>query len=253
MLDAQLTYYGKLPYARRGSVALHFSNALGGLDQLLHGADHLRGWGAFATPDPVLYSVRGFDPVTHRFDYGVNSRFGDTRSNATTIRAPFRVTLDITVDLAPDPYESFVKRWVRRGRHGFPGPRLTAAQIKRNYDRVIPDPYREILAESDSLLLNRVQVDSLRSAERSYMAARDSVFLEFATYLASQGDDYNIKEATKRQLAAFDLTTELGHVSIRRVLPSILDKLQLRMLPYPANRLLAAPDDVHGQDALNPR
>jgi hypothetical protein len=253
MLDAQITYYGKLAFARRGSVALHFANALSGLDQLIHGPDHLHGWGTFAVPDPVLYSVRGFDPATHSFEYAVNSRFGETRPNATTLRAPFRVTLDITVDLAPDPYESFVKRWVRRGRHGFPGPRLTAAQIKRNYDRVIQDPYREILAESDSLLLNRVQVDSLRSAEKSYMAARDSVFIAFATYLANQGDDYDIKEATKRQLAAFETTTELGHVSIRRVLPTILDKLQLRMLPYPANRLLAAPDDVHGQNALNPR
>ncbi len=253
ILDAQLMYQGKLPFARYGSVALHFSNALGGLDQLIHGADHLHGWGTFVMPDPVLYSVRGFDPSANRFIYVVNSRFGDTRSNTTTVRAPFRVTLDVSVDLAPEPYESFVKRWLRRGRHGFPGPRLTPAQIKRNYDRIIQDPYREILAESDSLLLNRAQVDSLRSAETSYMAARDSVLLEFATYLANQGDDYNIKEATKRQLAAFEAAAELGHVSIRRVLPTILDKLQLRMLPYPANRLLAAPDDVHGQKALNPR
>ncbi|HXF23040.1 MAG TPA: carboxypeptidase-like regulatory domain-containing protein [Gemmatimonadaceae bacterium] len=252
-LDAQVTYYGKLTFGRRGSVALHFANALGGLDQLIHGADHLHGWGTFATPDPVLYSVRGFDLVTHRFDYAVNSRFGDTRANATTVRAPFRVTLDISVNLAPDPYESLVKRWVRRGRHGFPGPRLTPGEIKRNYDRILPDPYRGILAESDSLLLTRTQVDSLRSAQRSYMAARDTVLLAFATYLANQGDDYDIKEATRRQLAAFEATTELGHVSVRRVLPTILDKLQLRMLPYPANRLLAAPDDVHGQDALSPR
>ena len=252
-LDAQVAYYGKLALGRRGSVSLHFANALGGLDQLIHGADHLHGWGTFAMPDPVLYSVRGFDPATHHFDYAVNSRFGDTRTNATTIRAPFRVTLDVSVNLEPDPYESLVKRWVRRGRHGFPGPRFTAIQIKRNYDRIIPDPYREILAESDSLLLNRIQVDSLRSAEKSYMSARDSVFLEFATYLANQGDDYDIKEATRRQLAALEATTELGHVSIRRVLPTILDKLQLRMLPYPANRLLAAPDDVHGQAALSPR
>ena len=50
-----------------------------------------------------------------------------------------------------------------------------------------------------------------------------------------------------------DSTTELGHISIRRVLPTILDRLQLRMLPYPANRLYAAPDNVHGDAALQPR
>ena len=253
MLNAQIMYQGKLPFTRWGSVALFFANPLGGLDQLVHGAEHLHGWGTFALPDPVLYAVRGFDPSANRFIYAVNSRFGDTRPNVTTTRAPFRVTLDISVNLAPEPYESFVKRWLRPGRHGFEGPRMTAAAIKRNYDRVIQDPYREILAESDSLLLNRTQVDSLTHAQSSYRAARDSVLLEFTTYLANQGDDYDVKEATKRQLAAFEATTELGHVSIRRVLPTILDKLQLRMLPYPADRLLAAPDDVHGQNALNPR
>jgi len=250
LLDAQLMYQGKFPFGRTGSVALHFANVLGGLDQLAHGADHLRGWGVFATPDPVLYSVRGFDPSTHRFDYIVNSRFGDTRPNATTYRSPFRITLDISVNLGPDPYEDFVKRWLRRGRRGFPGPRLTVAQIRRNYDRIIQDPYREILAESDSLLLNRVQVDSLRSAQAAYLAQRDSVFLQLATYLANEGDDYDIKEATQRQHDAIEESAELSHISVRRVLPTILDKLQLRMLPYPANRLYAAPDDVHGTAAF---
>jgi len=107
-----------------------------------------------------------------------------------------------------------------------------------------------MLAESDSLLLNRVQVDSLRSAQASYLAQRDSVFLQLATYLANQGDDYDIKEATKRQRDAIEGAAELSHVSVRRVLPTILDKLQLRMLPYPANRLYAAPDDVHGTAAF---
>ena len=253
MLNAQIMYMGKLPFSRWGSVALYFSNPLGGLDQFIHGADHLRGWGTFATPDPVLYSVRGFDPAANRFIYTVNSRFGDTRPSGTTMRAPFRVTLDISVNLAPDPYESFVKRWLRPGRHGFEGPRLAAAAIKQTYDRILSDPYRGILEEADSLLLSRTQVDSLQHAQATYRAARDSVLLGFATYLANQGDDYDIKEAVKRQLAVMDSTTELGHISIRRVLPTILDRLQLRMLPYPANRLYAAPDNVHGDAALQPR
>ncbi|MES2359597.1 MAG: carboxypeptidase-like regulatory domain-containing protein [Gemmatimonadota bacterium] len=253
MLNAQIMYQGKLPFTRWGSVVLFFTNPLGGLDQLVHGADHLRGWGAFAMPDPVLYTVRGFDPSASRFLYAVNSRFGDTRPNATAFRVPFRVTLDISVDLAPDPYESFVKRWLRPGRHGFDGPRMTAAAIKRNYDRILPDPYRAILTESDSLLLTRTQVDSLTQAQAAYRSARDSVVVDFTTYLANQGDDYDVKEATRREVAAVEAATELGHVSIRRSLPKILNKLQLRMLPYPANRLYAAPGDVHGTEALRQR
>ena len=102
------------------------------------------------------------------------------------------------------------------------------------------------------MLLTRTQVDSLTHAQVSYRAARDSVFLAFTTYLANQGDDYDIKEVTKRQIAAMEAATELGHVSIRHALPKILDRLQLRMLPYPANRFYAAPDSVHGSEALRP-
>src|SRR2546422_8719253 len=64
--------------ARRLTVSLLTVNLLGGLDQWLHGAANLRGWGFAAAPDPVLLYVRGFDPVAQRFSYGVNGRFGAT-------------------------------------------------------------------------------------------------------------------------------------------------------------------------------
>lgn len=254
ILNAQLLYGHVLPITKRWTTfALFFDNPLGGLDQALHGAEHLHGWGTFALPDPVLYRVRGFDPAANRFLYSVNSRFGDTRPSATTVRAPFSVTLDISFQLGIDPERGFLNRWMRPGRNGFPGPRLPAATIKRTYDRILPDPYRSILEESDSLMLTRAQVDSLKHAQLAYRAARDSVTLDFATYLAGLGDTFDAGAAVKRQRAAMDSVTEIGHVSIRRVLPTILDRVQLRMLPYPANRMLAAPDNVHGGDALSPR
>ncbi|MFI5229442.1 MAG: carboxypeptidase-like regulatory domain-containing protein, partial [Gemmatimonadales bacterium] len=58
----------------RADVTLNLTNPLGGLDQLLHGTNNLRGWGTPATPDQTLYTVRGFDPSTSRFLYMVNPR-----------------------------------------------------------------------------------------------------------------------------------------------------------------------------------
>lgn len=251
MLNAQIAYQGSLPFVRRsGSVSLFFNNPLAGLDQLLHGPDQLHGWGTFAVPDPVLYTVRGFDPVAGKFQYEVNSRFGDARSAAATIRAPFRVTLDVSVNLSADSYAQFLHRWVRPGRDGYAGPRLPASMIKRAYEHVVADPYQAILEESDSLLLSRVQVDSLHSAERTYLTQRDSVLSDLASFLAGLGDTYDEAVALRRQREALDQAIEIGHISVRRVLPTILDRIQLRMLPFPADRLFAAPEGVHGMDVM---
>jgi hypothetical protein len=45
--------------ANRLSVSLNLANPLGGIDQLLHGSDRLRGWGATPIPDGTLYQIRG--------------------------------------------------------------------------------------------------------------------------------------------------------------------------------------------------
>lgn len=250
---AQVTYHGVLPFGggRSGTIGLFFNNPLGGLDQLVHGPNHLHGWGGFAAPDPVLYTVRGFDPATQRFQYTVNSRFGDPRPTAG-LRSPFRITLDVSVDLSADAYRGFLNRWVRPGRDGYPGARLPALMIKLAYSRIIFDPYRAILEQSDSLMLTRAQVDSLHAAQRVYLAERDSVLSALASYLAGLGDKYDAGEALRRQRETLDRATEIGHMSIRHALPGLLDPLQLRMLPFPANRLYAAPDNVHGMAALQP-
>jgi hypothetical protein len=47
---------------------LYLQNVLAGVDQLVHGADDLRGWGSPATPDPTLLVPRGFDATAKRFN-----------------------------------------------------------------------------------------------------------------------------------------------------------------------------------------
>ena len=107
-LNARIGLSGRaLHFGNRVDVGLNLANPLGGLDQLVHGANNLKGWGTPALPNPVLYTVRGFDPNTNNFLYNINPRFGSTSPTNSTIRAPFRMTLDVSVDIGrPSPSSS---------------------------------------------------------------------------------------------------------------------------------------------------
>jgi len=78
----------KLP--QRATLSLQIANPLGAFDLLLHGNDHLRGWGQSPTPDSRLLIVRGFDTTAQRYVYDVNQRFGATTQNVSVNRNPRR-------------------------------------------------------------------------------------------------------------------------------------------------------------------
>nr|MDQ6926553.1 hypothetical protein [Candidatus Eremiobacteraeota bacterium] len=56
---------------RRLSLSISTTNFLAGLDQLVHGGNHVQGWGNPVRPDATLLTVRGFDPATQAFRYVV--------------------------------------------------------------------------------------------------------------------------------------------------------------------------------------
>ncbi|HEV7588665.1 MAG TPA: carboxypeptidase-like regulatory domain-containing protein, partial [Longimicrobium sp.] len=75
-LDVQANVKGgRLPWAPRLGIAVVAANVIAGIDQLLHGAAGLRGWGDPGFPDPVLLHVRGFDPAARAYRYEVNPQF----------------------------------------------------------------------------------------------------------------------------------------------------------------------------------
>src|SRR5881409_3737334 len=102
-LDFQINwrpaYFGP---ARRLTVSLLTVNLLGGLDQWLHGAANLHGWGFTAAPDAVLLYVRGFDPAGPQYRYAVNGRFGPTAGANGGVIVPFQVALQVHVTVGPD-------------------------------------------------------------------------------------------------------------------------------------------------------
>jgi hypothetical protein len=245
-MNAALTLRSGLLHlgGRISQIQLAFSNPLGGLDQALHGTSHLRGWGLQSVPDPVLYYVRGFDPVNRSFQYDVNPRFGNTDPARSILRAPFRLTLDVTLNLSRDFGLQQLERYLRPGRGGHPGPRLGVAELKRRYERSVPDPYAGVLLESDSLLLTKDQVSGIQQAQSHYRSSMDTLWTHLAEDFAALPDTFDVAAAVQRQEQTIDDGWEIARLDVHAQLPKILSPVQLAILPGTAGRLFRAPSRV---------
>ena len=168
----------------------------------------------------MLYTPRGFDPATKRFRYEVNPRFGSTRELTNAPRMPFRVTLDVAIDLTRDVGLQHMDRWLRPGRAGHSGKRLGIAELRERYVRIIPDPYQGILEESDSLLLTRDQADSLVAIDVRYRAHMDTVWTALAEHLAALPDEFDTKTVLRRQERVVDEAWEFSRQDVQRTLPT---------------------------------
>lgn len=100
-LDVQLNLSPGGIRNRRLLLAVVAQNATAGLDYLMHGPDHLRGWGQYSLPDPVLLRTRGFDPGRAEFRYQVNPNFG--RQVVHSSRTPFTLRFQGRIAIGADP------------------------------------------------------------------------------------------------------------------------------------------------------
>lgn len=214
---------------------MFLDNPLGGLDQLVHGGA-IRGWGAPAIPDPVLYSVRGFDPSARAFVYSVNPRFGATEARLTRLRSPFRATLDFQASFGPRDLEQLLGRALRNGRRGDMRARRSAKEIAALYSRTVPNQYDELLEIADSLLLTKEQFRKLETANAAYVARRDSAWLVLGVELSQLGDIFDRSAAIQRQRVAIASVWNLARIEAN-ALDAILDSVQLSMLPWPMGYL----------------
>ena len=239
-LNAQLTWFGgrfHLP-RRINTLALTLTNPLGGLDQLLHGPDRLRGWGTQPQLDPTLYQVRGFDAATNSFEYDVNPRFGNANPAITALRSPFRVSIDVALNFGRDIFLQQLERSLKPGRRGYPGPRLGVAELKQRYSINIPDGYAALVADPDSILLSPAQTQALQQAEILWLEQRDTLLTSLATYLVGLGDAYDVAEALRVQEQTIARGWELARIDAQEVLPRVLSPAQLRMVPGVARTLI---------------
>jgi hypothetical protein len=164
---------------------LYLQNVSAGLDQLLHGSDGLHGWGSPNAPDPVLLQLRGFDATNRAFRYDVNPRFADTRPGRTLALNPFRIVLDVSLNLSTDYDLQRLRRAVEPVRTS-EGYRLRSADsLTSFYLKRTSSIYKWLVAQSDSLLLTRAQVAALQHADSVYSARVRAVYEPLGTFLAN--------------------------------------------------------------------
>ncbi|HEX6944446.1 MAG TPA: carboxypeptidase regulatory-like domain-containing protein [Gemmatimonadaceae bacterium] len=165
-LELQLNWRPQmLGLNRRLMVSLTTQNLLGGLDELFHGSDNLHGWGAIRSQDNTLLYARGFDPVSNKYLYEVNERFGASRQGANGISIPFQVGVNARLMVGPDRARdaidavrgaAFGGRGGRGGGAGGPGIAGMATALA-NFN-----PVMQILNLRDTLKLSAEQVTKLQ-------------------------------------------------------------------------------------------
>lgn len=231
----------------RVSASLNFANPLGGVDLLLHGSDHLHGWGAAPFIDGTLYQVRGFDPTARRFMYQVNPRFGSTNPGTTTFRAPFRITLDVRVDYGHNSDEQSVILAMRL-KPPLVGTRASADTLKARYLKGTAsgvsgysDIYRIMLRFADSIALSREQTEKVTERQKFLYARADSVYGVLGKYLADLPPDYSPKDAAKH---VTDASNDVWKIIYDEApwLKELLTPGQIRLLPFGLREMVMIPN-----------
>ncbi len=219
----------------RGTISFSLSNPLGAADLLLHGSDNLHGWGQAAYPDQSLLYVRGFDPATRQYRYEVNQRFGATRPQTVTLRAPAVLTISVRVDLGPTREKQMLEQQLAARRTGSgPLPEMFFRMIASSS---VPNPLSTILRTQDTLRLTAVQADSLAAMNRRYTFRADSTWAPVSRYMATLKPGADVHEAYQRALAArraqVDMLSALGPAVRQLLTPE-----QRRKLPPFVSNLL---------------
>jgi carboxypeptidase family protein len=193
-LDLQVNWRpGYFGLDRRLTVSLLTVNLLGGLDEWLHGAANLHGWGFTAAPDPVLLYVRGFDPSALRYRYAVNGRFGATAGANGGVIVPFQVALQVHMTVGPDRTRDRLRAAFGGRREGGRGGGLGAEggppqDFAARLARILPNPISAILELRDSLALAPDQVAGLQAIADSLDAQNRPVSDSLQAAVQRAGD-----------------------------------------------------------------
>jgi hypothetical protein len=170
---------------RRLALSVVTVNLLRGIDELIHGADGAKGWGASPRPDGTLLYVTAYDTLARAFRYAVNERFGATAGSANAFRPPFQVGVQARVTLGPDRRRQALDAMRGRGRGaggggaglpGAPGAGAgaglgrggTPGELLSRLETVLPNPAALVLERRVGLALTDEQVLRLEAVRDSF-------------------------------------------------------------------------------------
>jgi hypothetical protein len=228
----------------RVMASLNIANPLGGLDQLLHGSNDLHGWGSAPLIDGTLYRIHGFDPASQRFIYEVNPRFGATNPSTTTLRAPFRVTLDIRVNYGHSAAEQELDLNLRI-KPPLAGTRASLDTIRNRYEGSMgstgfSDIYKLMIHFADSLAISQAQMAAIIDEQKVLQAKADSIYGTLATYLVALPANYDAKDAVKHANDAADAMWSAIYAETP-FLERLLTPGQIRLLPGGLREMVTVP------------
>ncbi len=185
---------------RRLTVQIQMLNTLTGLDLLVHGPNHLAGWGQPAAPDPTLLTITGFDPNAREYHYTVNTHFGRPGS-FQAYGQPFLFVLGGRLNVGPPDALQQLRGFLGGGRGGrglggppgVPGTGAAggrgdiASEIADRFAARLPNPYDQILALHDSLALTPDEIAKLHAGSDAFRARVDSLTGAVRTRLKALG------------------------------------------------------------------
>ena len=192
-------------------------------------------------PDQTLLRVRGFDPGTNSFLYSVNPRFGSTSVATTSQRIPFRITLDVSVDVGHSAQEQQLEQNLRI-RAPLAGTHAPIDSVILRYRRNYSDFYGFLLVRlKDSLALTLDQQRRMQD-ERDLLGKKaDSIYTALARYLVDLPNSYDRKDAVKHVNDADDAMWKDIYAE-GPFLVKLLTPGQIRLLPSPIFTMIASPD-----------
>jgi hypothetical protein len=210
-------------------VQFSLSNPIGAADLAVNGSGHLKGWGQSVSPDPSLLYVRGFDPMTNRFKYEVNQRFGATRPDLVVLRSPVVLTTSMKFDFGAMRERQSLAQQLGIGRT-LPGTRYPEVLFRSTGVNSVSNPMSVILRQQDSLHLTATQADSIAAMNRRYNYRSDSLWAPVARYFALLPEKYHEDEAFDRYRQARHAQVDML-MKIVPVLNDLLSAEQKRKLP----------------------
>ncbi|MEP6620815.1 MAG: TonB-dependent receptor [bacterium] len=219
----------KFRMPQRASVSFSLSNPVGAADLLVNGSGNIKGWGMNVSPDQSLLYVRGFDPVTNRYHYEVNQRFGATRPQLMALRTPVVLTASLRFDLGPMREQQQLMQNIATGRNQ-PGSRQNEQSFRNQATNQLSNPMSTILRQQDSLHLTSMQADSIASMNRRYQYRTDSLWTPVARYFASLPAEYSESAAFDKYLRARHAQVDML-IAIGPVIGDLLTSEQKRKVP----------------------
>ncbi len=220
----------KVRMPQRANISFQIANPLAAADVIMHGEDHLHGWGQPFIPTSQLLFVRGFDPVTKTYKYDVNPRFGATALSQSAIRAPVTLTALLRVDVGPARERQDLTQLLDRGRTT-QGTKAPEPLLRAFYGSGgVMNPMAQILRQADTLELDGTQADSVAVLNRQYTISLDSIWTPVVKYLATLPERYDQDAAYDKYRTAREASVD-ALIRLAPTVRGILSSAQMRKLP----------------------